>query len=86
MVYGSPPIWAQTAATGALTGTITDSTGAAVPEAHIKVISEATGETREVTSQTYGAYFVPQLTLAPIGSRFRKMDFRRFPVPGCRLM
>ena len=84
-MYGSPPIWAQIAATGALTGTITDSTGAAVPEAHIKVISEATGETREVASQTYGAYFVPQLTPGSYRVEVSKNGFQALSRPGLQI-
>jgi hypothetical protein len=58
---------AQTAATGALTGTITDPTGAVLPIASVKVTNEVTGETRTVATQSSGAYTVS--LLAPGGYR-----------------
>jgi hypothetical protein len=56
--------WAQTA-TGQITGTVTDSTGAALSGAKIKVTSELTGLSREATSNDKGAYSVP---LLPVGT------------------
>ena len=40
---------AQTASTGALTGTVTDSSGAVVADASVKVTNEMTGETRTLS-------------------------------------
>ncbi len=59
------PCFSQTSSTGALSGTITDPTGAVVPDSRIKVTNEATGETRTVTSHSDGAFVVP---LLPPGS------------------
>src|SRR5262245_61375323 len=56
-----PAALAQTAATGALTGTVTDMNGAGVANAQIKVTNVVTGETRGATSQVNGAYIVPLL-------------------------
>ncbi|MFN7949849.1 MAG: carboxypeptidase-like regulatory domain-containing protein [Blastocatellia bacterium] len=52
---------AQTAATGALTGTITDPTGAVIAGAQIKVTNEVTGEARTASSSASGAYLVALL-------------------------
>jgi Carboxypeptidase regulatory-like domain/TonB-dependent Receptor Plug Domain len=52
---------AQTANTGAVTGTVTDPSGAVVPSAHVEVISEATGATRKANLATDGAYRVSLL-------------------------
>lgn len=52
---------AQTADTGAISGTIIDSAGASIPGAEIKVTSIGTGETRTVTSGQNGSYSVPLL-------------------------
>ncbi len=52
---------AQTAGTGALSGTITDPTGAVVPGASINVTNNATGETRESVTGQAGTYRVPLL-------------------------
>jgi hypothetical protein len=52
---------AQSANTGALTGTVTDPSGRVVPGAHVKAINEATGEVREVTTVDRGDYLIPLL-------------------------
>ena len=52
---------AQTSGTGALTGTVVDTTGAIVRDAHVVVTSESTGEARAVVSQDNGSYSVPLL-------------------------
>lgn len=54
-------LFAQTASTGALSGIVTDASGAVVGGAQIKVTSEASGETRMVTSGPNGYYIVPLL-------------------------
>jgi hypothetical protein len=53
-----PPARTQTAGTGALGGSITDPSGAAVAGAHVKVTGETTGELRTVSSAANGSYFV----------------------------
>jgi hypothetical protein len=55
--------WAQTAGTGALTGVVTDNSGAVVANVEVTVTSEATGATRKVTTGTDGIYRV--LLLSP---------------------
>jgi hypothetical protein len=56
-----PPLAAQTASTGALSGVVTDPSGASVPKAEVKVTSVATGETRTVQTQADGMFVVPLL-------------------------
>jgi hypothetical protein len=53
---------AQTAATGALKGTITDPSGSVVPGVQITVTSHATGETRTAITQGNGSYQVSLLS------------------------
>ena len=53
--------WAQTAGTGALTGTVTDVSGGTVADVEVTVSSEATGVTRKVLTGTDGIYRVPGL-------------------------
>jgi len=48
-----------------LTGTITDSTGAVIPNANVEVTSQETGWKRAVQANADGAYVVPGL---PIGA------------------
>jgi len=67
---------AQTAGTGALTGTVTDSNGAVVSEVQIKVTSDATGEVRTVASQSSGTYVVPLLLPGTYTVEFMKSGFK----------
>ena len=46
---------------GLITGVLTDSTGAVVPGAQVKVVSQATGLERTAVSDGSGLYVVPQL-------------------------
>ena len=56
---------AQTAGAGALAGDITDSSGASVPDAQIRMTSETTGEMRTVSSAPNGSYLVALLLPGP---------------------
>src|SRR5215470_10248323 len=55
---------AQNATTGALTGTITDISGALVSKATIQVINDTTGEVRSSVSQSKGDYWILLLPAA----------------------
>lgn len=68
---------AQTASTGALTGTVTDNTGAVVPSAKVTVTNETTGETRTVTTQTNGSYTVPLLLPGSYRVEFSTSGFKQ---------
>ena len=56
---------AQTASTGAMSGTVTDQSGAAVPDAKVVVTSASTGLERNVQTNSDGTYLV---TLIPPGN------------------
>lgn len=73
----SLPAWAQTASTGALTGTVTDTSGALVSSVNITVTSDATGEARTVTSQSNGGYTVPLLLPGSYRVEFSKTGFKQ---------
>jgi hypothetical protein len=47
---------AQTASTGALTGTVSDSTGAVIPNVAVTLISAGTGQERTANTDAQGAY------------------------------
>jgi hypothetical protein len=55
------PAWAQTGATGAIAGVISDATGAVVPGATVRAAATATGDSRTTVSQSDGSYVVPLL-------------------------
>jgi hypothetical protein len=50
------PVWAQTASTGALTGTVTDPSGGVIVGATVELTSRATGQGRTTTSDSAGTY------------------------------
>ncbi len=59
----APPItlWAQTAGEGAIGGTVTDSTGAAIPNATVTATNAATNVATTRTSSGSGAYLIAPL-------------------------
>lgn len=81
----APPCLAQTAATGALSGTVTDPNGAVVAGAEITVTNEATGETRTVTSGSDGSYSVPLLPPGSYGVEAAGSSFKRGVSSGVRV-
>jgi hypothetical protein len=62
-IVWAPSLMAQTAATGGLTGTVTDQTGAVVPNATVTVTSADTGQARTVTTDAAGTYKVGLLAV-----------------------
>jgi hypothetical protein len=76
MLMTVPVATAQTADTGALTGTITDPSGGAVPDAAIKVVNEATGDTHELASQSNGIYLAPLLLPGSYRMEVSKTGFK----------
>ena len=59
-VLGCASVFAQSGA-GSIQGTVTDSTGAVVPNAAIHVVNQATGVAIDTTSNNVGFYQVPDL-------------------------
>ncbi len=55
------PLFAQTAATGALKGVVTDPSSSLVSDVSIKVISKTTGQARTANTEANGVYMVPLL-------------------------
>jgi hypothetical protein len=67
---------AQTAGTGAISGTVSDPGGALVADAKIVVTSQATGEARTVTSNARGGYVVPSLLPGLYTVEISRVGFR----------
>ena len=70
-----PSAWAQENAI--ITGTVTDSTGAVVPNVEVTLTNPATGQVRKATSNTLGIYVFPSLgvghyTISAMASGFHK--------------
>ena len=60
-----PSLQAQSAGTAGLTGTITDPSGAAIPNVTVTITSNDTGQTRTSTTGSDGSY---KFTLLPPGN------------------
>jgi hypothetical protein len=76
---------AQTASTGALTGTVTDNTGSVILEVKVTVTNTATGETRTVASQANGTYLVPLLLPGTYRVEFSKTGFKAAVKPDLQI-
>src|SRR5215469_1470658 len=77
----APCLWSQTAGTGALTGTVTDSMGAVIPNATVTLTSANTGQVRTTMTAGDGTY---KFTLLPPGNyslRFTAAGFNPVEVP-----
>ena len=65
------PLAGQTAATGALMGTVTDSTGAVVPNVTVTATNADTGQARTTTTGADGTY---KIGLLPPGTYHVKFE------------
>lgn len=65
LILSAPLLQAQSYTTGDVTGTVTDQSGAVVPNATVTIKSDATGATQTRTSNAQGAY---RFALLPPGS------------------
>jgi hypothetical protein len=75
---------AQTA-TGQITGTVKDATGALVPGATVTVISELTGSKRETVTGKDGNYAIPLLSVSTYSVTASLQGFRAAKQSGVRL-
>jgi len=68
--------------TGKIVGTVTDNTGAAVPDANVSIINEGTNETRTTRSGDSGEFSFPVLPVGNYTMRVTKDGFRTFEQKG----
>ncbi len=76
----APYLFSQTAATGALTGTVKDSSGAVVPNATVTVTSIGTGQSRTATTDAQGTYNFGLLAPGDYKLKFEATGFSTFEV------
>ena len=81
-----PSLFAQSASTGALTGTLTDQTGSVVPNASVTVTSSGTNQTRTVNTGADGVYRVPLLEPGIYRIRFSAQGFKTSEVTAVTLV
>jgi hypothetical protein len=77
--------WGQ-GATGSITGTVTDPTGAAIPGAAITATNTATGNQTRTTSGATGLYTIPELPPGPYTITVEATGFRKASVAEQRLL
>ena len=63
---------------GSLVGSVTDASGAAVPDANVKITQTETNETREVQTNVAGGYTLSTLPAGPYTVTISKQGFRTF--------
>jgi hypothetical protein len=76
------PSEAQTAATGAIAGVVTDPTGAVVENAKITVRSETTGDNHTTVSASNGSFVVSLLPPGTYTVRASRDGFKELVRPG----
>jgi hypothetical protein len=84
LLLGSPVGEAQTFR-GTILGTVTDSSGAAVPGATVTIKNEDTGLTRTVTTADDGSYAAPELQIGNYTITVEKSGFKEGVVTGVRV-
>src|SRR5690242_16325146 len=77
----NPFLLAQTAGTGALTGTVTDSSGAVVPNATVTATSVDTGQARMATTGPDGTYSIGLLQPGNYRVKFEAAGFKAVEIP-----
>lgn len=80
LVAFTPATRAQENAT--VTGTVTDSTGAVIPNATVNLTNTATGVTRTVTSNSVGAYRFPNVGIGTFNLDVTASGFAKFTKTG----
>lgn len=70
---------------GTILGTVTDSSGAAVPEANVAIKNVDTGATRAVTTSADGSYSAPELQIGNYSVTVTKSGFKSGVVTGVKV-
>jgi len=73
---GSPVAMGQSSSAGTITGTVTDSSGAAVPGAAVTLTDAATGGARSATTNDKGTYIFPYVNPGTYSVKISKQGFK----------
>src|SRR5262249_42022855 len=85
LVCRSAPAGAQTAATGAVQGTITDPAGAVAPGVTVELVNAATNESRSTETNSSGQYVLANVTPGPYSLKFSKSGFTSGTISNLRV-
>src|SRR5207247_2252739 len=85
LVLSAPALWAQSASTSALTGTVTDPTGAVLPGVTVTATAVATNQSRTVVTTESGVYRIPLLDPGSYRVRFGLPGFKTSEVTDINL-
>ena len=80
-----PPALRAQETTGTISGTVTDGTGSAVPDASVKVLQAATGATRSTSTTPAGVFFFNVLPVGDYTLSVEKTGFTRQQKTGVHL-
>jgi hypothetical protein len=81
LMPGAPALRAQVLY-GSIVGTVTDQSGAVIPNAQIKATNPATGETREVTADAEGRYTIGNVLAGTYEIQISATGFRQVTTTG----
>jgi len=84
LLVGAPVVSAQTFR-GTVAGTVTDASGAVIPDARVIVTNVDTGVAREARTDETGYYLVPELPIGNYSVTVEKQGFQRAVVTGIRV-
>jgi carboxypeptidase family protein len=71
--------------TGAIVGTVKETTGSVIPNAAVKITNVGTGSTRDITSDSNGRYVVESLPIGIYDITVEMSGFKRFAHRGVKL-
>src|ERR1700761_3203717 len=77
--------WAQPVATAQISGTVTDPSGAPIPNAQVSVTQTATGFVRTAQSGSDGSYLLPELPVGPYKVQVEAKGFGLYVQTGINL-
>jgi len=85
VIFSGSPCRAQATTAGTITGTVTDTSGAIVPGATIKVLNQNTGVTTTTQSNTDGSFVVSGLSVGTYTVTATKQGFKTYSETGIHL-
>ena len=74
--------WAQLSSTGTINGTITDKSGATIPQASVVVANTETGVQTTTPTNNDGSYVVPDLAIGTYSVTITKAGFQTYLIKG----